>query len=97
MENILSQIKTKNVYYNLSVARLVEESLAKEAGILTNTGALLINTGKYTGRSPKDKYLVDTKAVHNNIAWGSVNRPISKDKFDKIKKEMIKYLTNKDI
>ena len=97
MENLLSQIKTKNVYFNLSVARLVEESLNKNAGVLTKTGALLINTGKYTGRSPKDKYLVDTKAVHNNIAWGSVNRPISKENFDKIKKEMIKYLTNKDI
>ena len=97
MENILSQIKSNNIYFNLTVARLIEDSLLKKSGVLTNTGALLINTGKYTGRSPKDKYLVDTKRVHNNISWGSVNRPISKEKFDKIKKEMIKYLTDKDV
>ena len=97
MENILSKIKTKNIYYNLSVARLIEESLTKKSGILTDTGAILIKTGKYTGRSPKDKYIVDTKKVHDNIAWGNVNRPISKEKFEIVKKEMIKYLTNKDV
>ena len=95
--NILNNIKAKNVYRNLSVPRLVEDALIKGEGILTSRGALSVKTGKYTGRSPKDKYIVDTKSVHDNISWGSVNRPISKEKFETIKKEMCAFLKNKNI
>ena len=97
MEDILKNLKSKNIYRNLSVSRLVEDALSNCEGILTNTGALLIMTGKYTGRSPKDKFIVDTPAIHNDISWGSVNRPIDRKVFDVIKNEMKKYMTNKNI
>src|SRR5699024_812584 len=54
-------------------------------------------TGKYTGRSPDDKYIVDTPAVHDDIAWGSVNRPMTKEAFDSIKSKMLAYLQNRTL
>lgn len=88
---------TGKVYRNLEVARLVEESLKRDEGILMNTGALATTTGKYTGRSPKDKFIVDTADIHDKIAWGSVNVAISEDKYQNIKAKMFAYLQNKDL
>ena len=64
------------VYRNLEPASLVEHALAAGEGKLSDTGALVVYTGKYTGRSPDDKFIVDTPEVHDNIDWGKVNRPI---------------------
>ena len=97
MEDHLSKISAKNVFKNLSVAVLVEEAIKRNEGTLTETGALLIKTGKYTGRSPKDKYIVDSESVHDNIAWGSVNVPIKRETFDNIKNQIIDYLKDKDV
>ena len=69
---------TKEIYRNLPVAILTEKALARGEGTLSNTGALVVKTGKYTGRSANDKFIVDTPAVHDEIAWGKVNRPIDK-------------------
>ena len=88
---------TGKIYRNLEVARLVEESLKRGEGILMNTGALAVTTGKYTGRSPKDKFIVDTTDVHDKIAWGSVNVAISEDKYQNIKNKMFAYLQQKDL
>ena len=85
------------VYRNLCHAELVEKAIMRGEGKLTDKGALLVNTGKYTGRSPKDKFIVDSEAVHDNISWGSVNRPISRDVFNSIKNDMIEYLNNKEV
>jgi phosphoenolpyruvate carboxykinase (ATP) len=87
----------KNVYRNLSPARLVEESLKRGEGMLSDNGALCITTGKYTGRSPNDKFIVDTESVHNKIAWGKVNVPTSREKFDRIYSKVTAYLQNRDI
>lgn len=85
------------VHYNLTSPQLVEIALKNGEGVLSDTGALVVNTGKYTGRSPDDKYIVDTPAVHNDIAWGSVNKPMSKENFDIIKNKMLAYLQNRDL
>ncbi len=66
------------VYRNLTAPQLVERALKNGEGVFRDTGALVVNTGKYTGRSPDDKYIVDAPAVHDDIAWGSVNRPMTK-------------------
>ena len=60
MKDFLGEIKAKNVFKNLEPAVLVEEAIKRGEGLLTETGALLVKTGKYTGRSPKDKYVVDS-------------------------------------
>ena len=70
-------IGPKAVYRNLSPAQLTEAALRLGEGSLSNTGALVVTTGKYTGRSPKDKFIVDTESIHNDIAWGKVNRLIT--------------------
>ena len=59
------------IYRNLTPAQLIEYALTKGEGVLSSTGALVVTTGKYTGRSPKDKYIVDTPGIHNKIAWGN--------------------------
>lgn len=93
----LGIINLKEIHRNLSVPQLVSASLKNNEGVLSSTGALVVNTGKYTGRSPDDKFIVDTPAVHNDIAWGKVNVPISKEKFDGIYRRMTAYLQNREI
>ena len=85
------------VYRNLAPARLVEIALARGEGTLSDTGALVVKTGKYTGRSPDDKFIVDTPAIHKEIAWGAINRPIEKAKYEAIKAKMLAYLQNKEL
>ena len=85
------------VYRNLDPAQLTEAALRRGEGKLCKTGALVVTTGKYTGRSPDDKFIVDTPAIHDDIAWGKVNRPISREKFDSIKNKALAYLERKEI
>mgnify|MGYP000895434759 FL=1 len=93
----LGIVNPKAVYRNLTPAQLTEAAVIRGEGKLSNTGALVTKTGKYTGRSPKDKFIVDTPAVHDDIAWGNVNVPIEKPKFDAIKAKVVAYLQNREI
>ncbi|MBR1971541.1 MAG: phosphoenolpyruvate carboxykinase (ATP) [Clostridia bacterium] len=93
----LGIIAPKAVYRNLTPAELTEHALRRGEGKLSKTGALVVTTGKYTGRSPKDKFIVDTPAVHDEIAWGKVNVPISKEKFDAIKGKVAAYLQGREV
>ena len=87
----------KAVYRNLGPAQLTEAALRRGEGKLSNTGALVVTTGKYTGRSPNDKFIVDTPAVHDDIAWGKVNRPISREQFASIKGKMAAYMQGREV
>lgn len=93
----LGIINPKQVYRNLPAPKLVEFALKREEGVLSDTGALVVETGKYTGRSPDDKFIVDTEGVHDKIAWGNINRPIDREKFDRIKDKMTAYLQDRDV
>lgn len=90
-------MNAKAVYRNLSPAVLTEKALQRGEGVLSDTGALVVKTGKYTGRSAQDKFIVDTPDVHDQIAWGKVNVPISREKFNAIKAKVIAYLQNREI
>jgi phosphoenolpyruvate carboxykinase (ATP) len=85
-----------NVYTQLSVPRLVEKVLTRKEGILTSTGAIQAETGKYTGRSPKDKFIVEEPSTMDKIDWGNVNQPISMEAFDNLYHKVIHYLEEKD-
>lgn len=87
----------KNIYRNLSSSKLIEESIKRGEGSLTNSGALNINTGKYTGRSPYDRYIVDDESIHNDINWGKTNIPMNAEVFEGIYLRLLAYLQNKDI
>lgn len=69
-------------YRNLPAARLIEESLKRDEGLLADSGALAVETGKFTGRSPKDKFLVREASSEADIDWGGINQPIEEDTFD---------------
>lgn len=88
---------TGKVHYNLGAAALVEEALKRGEGILTDTGALSIKTGKYTGRSPDDKFIVDTPEDHDHVNWGDVNRPMSVDAYNALKERIMTYLGDKEL
>lgn len=85
------------VHYDLSPAQLVEKALERKEGILSDTGAFIITTGKYTGRSPDDKFIVDTPDVHKFIGWGDINRAVSKETFIKLYEKVLAYLQNREI
>lgn len=87
----------KAVYRNLTPAQLTEFAIKRGEGKLSKTGALVVTTGKYTGRSPKDKFIVDTPAVHNEIAWGKVNVAITREKFNSIRDKIVNYLNGKEV
>jgi len=93
----LGIINPSAVYRNLSPAVLVEKALARGEGKLNSTGALCVNTGKYTGRSPNDKFIVDSQGVHDDIAWGKVNVPTTQEIFDALYEKMVAYLQNREI
>lgn len=93
----LGILNPKAVYRNLTPAQLTEAALRRGEGTLSNTGALVVKTGKYTGRSAQDKFIVDSEGVHNDIAWGKVNKPISQEKFDALYSKVVAYLQNREI
>ena len=86
-----------NAYWNLSPAELVEESVMMGQGVLTNTGALAVDTGKFTGRSPKDRFVVKDASTEHSVDWGEVNIPFSSEKFDQLYGKMQAYLQNRDV
>ena len=93
----LGIIAPKAVYRNLEPAVLVEKALERGEGTLSNSGALVVTTGAYTGRSPNDRFVVDTPDVHDLIDWGSVNVPVSQEVFDGIFDRMTAYLQQRDV
>lgn len=86
-----------NAYWNLSPAELVEETIMQGQGILTNTGALAIDTGEFTGRSPEDRFIVCDDLTENSVWWGEINKKFSADKFDALYNRMRAYLSNRDV
>ncbi len=85
------------VTVDASPAELVEMAIGRGEGKLASTGCLAVTTGAYTGRSPEDRFIVDTPDVHENIAWGSVNKPLSIARFQKIREEVVAYLSERRV
>ncbi|SFA91949.1 phosphoenolpyruvate carboxykinase (ATP) [Lentibacillus halodurans] len=85
-----------HIQTNLAVPQLVEKILSRNEGVLSATGAVCATTGKYTGRSPNDKYIVRDDACEQLIDWGDVNQSIDEASFDKLLKKVTAYLHDKD-
>src|SRR6516162_3133747 len=87
----------KSVQRNLSTPKLVEAALRNGEAVLSSRGALVSETGKRTGRSPKDKFTVKDAITADKVAWGSVNLPFSSEKFDALYDRVVEYLSGKQI
>lgn len=86
-----------NVYWNMLPAKLVEDTLIAKTGKLSDTGALAIDTGEFTGRSPKDRFVVCDAKTENTVWWGDINFKFASEKFDALYNKMTQYLDGKDI
>jgi phosphoenolpyruvate carboxykinase (ATP) len=82
---------------NRSSAELVEDAIRAGEGLLAADGPLVVRTGKHTGRSPQDKFIVDEPTSHDKIWWGEVNRPISQANYDRLRARLVAYCAEKDL
>ena len=85
----LNQIN--EVHRNLTVESLIEETVKNGEGIIGPRGVSIVDTGKFTGRSPKDKYIVDEASSSDKIWWGSVNKKIDESIFDELYESVTDY------
>lgn len=85
-------LKTENIHYQLTPEELVMHNLQREEGVLNDTGALVISTGEFTGRSPKDKFTVNDEITADTVNWNEFNIPIEPKYFDIIYKKVMDYL-----
>ena len=90
-------ITPSKIYRNLSVEKLVETSVQKNEGFVTSTGSLSVKTGKYTGRSPQDRYIIYDELTHNTIDWGKINKQFPAEKFEKIFQKMKKSVEGQEL
>ncbi len=95
----LEKYKLKNVtpQWNLSFKELQKITVAKGMGKETSNGTLAINTGKFKGRSPQDRFLVKDEYTKDRVWWGKINKPISPENFDRLYDEVANYLSNKEV
>jgi phosphoenolpyruvate carboxykinase (ATP) len=75
-------------HWNLGASALVEHAVQRREGHLSANGALVVRTGQYTGRSPKDKFLVRDELTEKNVQWGPVNQPVTEAQFNRIYSKM---------
>ena len=87
----------KNILWNLSVPCLYEEAVRRNEGVISYSGPIVINTTPFTGRTPKDRFIVKDSLTTNKVDWGKVNLPFDEEKFGILKKAILEYLQNKDL
>ena len=90
-------IKNSNVHYQLSPGELQDLTVKLGQGVEASSGALAINTGEFTGRSPLDRFIVKDSITQDKVWWGKVNIPFESSKFDALYDKVIKHLDGKDI
>lgn len=83
--------------WNLTPPELYEEAIENGEAVLTKDYALRVLTGKYTGRSPKDKFIVDQPSIHEDIDWGEINQPTDEEVFDNLFEKVTDYLSDKKL
>ena len=85
------------VHYQLTPSELIEHCVRLGQGVLSDKGALCINTGKFTGRSPLDRFIVKDGLTENTVDWNSINIPFSAEKFDSLEAKVAKYFDGKAV
>ncbi len=88
--------ETTDIHYQLLPENLVEQAILKGQGVLNDTGALCINTGEFTGRSPQDKFIVKDAITQDTVHWNNFNIPIEESYFLQLKAKVLDYLGQKE-
>jgi len=95
--DFFDQLTQSNIHRNLNPAELVELALQRGEGNLTSTGALMTDTGEFTGRSPKDRFIVLDQLTKDSVWWGDINIPFEEKKFDSLLEKMKNGLKGKEL
>uniref|UniRef100_UPI0040476BBA phosphoenolpyruvate carboxykinase (ATP) n=1 Tax=Mariniflexile sp. TaxID=1979402 RepID=UPI0040476BBA len=90
-------IKNAKVKYQLTPEQLHEIAIEKGQGVEASSGALAVNTGEFTGRSPQDRFIVKDDITKDKVWWGNINIPFDADKFDSLYDKVTDYLSNKEV
>jgi len=85
------------VHWNLSPPELYEHALRRGEGRLADGGPIVVSTGRYTGRTPKDKYVVEEPASKDRVWWGAVNQPISEEHRASLRGSVVEYLSDREL
>ncbi len=88
---------TRAAHWNLGTPQLLERAIRDHEGILANGGAFAVKTGQFTGRSPKDKYIVQEKSTEHTVEWGPVNQPMTEAAFDRLHARMLKFWETQEV
>ena len=78
-------------YWNLGTAQLLEKAIQRHEGLLASGGAFVVRTGQFTGRSPRDKFVVMNEVTESNVNWGAVNQPMSEEHFQRLHSKMLAF------
>ena len=100
MKNVLvphAAVVGREVHRNLTVPALYEAAIRRAEGMIASGGALVVDTGKHTGRSPKDKFIVEEASSAASIWWGDTNRPISEERYDALRERVMAYLAEQEL
>ncbi|HET7676567.1 MAG TPA: phosphoenolpyruvate carboxykinase (ATP) [Candidatus Limnocylindrales bacterium] len=87
----------RSVKANLSPAALYEEAVRRGEGVIAAEGPLVVRTGKHTGRSPRDKFLVEEPTSAGNIWWGEINQSISEERYERLRARILDHLAGQDL
>ena len=90
-------IKNSKIKYQLSLEQLHNETIVRDQGKETSLGAVAINTGEFTGRSPNDRFIVKDIVTKNEVWWSDINLPFDPQKFENLYEKVVKYLSNKEV
>ncbi len=88
---------TEKIYWNLSIPALYEEAIKRNEGLSSKYGPIVVNTAPFTGRSPKDRFIVKESSCADKVWWGKVNQPFDEEKFHTLKKLVLEHLGKKDL
>ncbi|HVB14956.1 MAG TPA: phosphoenolpyruvate carboxykinase [Stellaceae bacterium] len=85
------------VHWNLTAPYLYEHAVRRSEGVLGLGGSFVVNTGRHTGRSPRDKYIVNDSGTKDAVDWGPINQPLDPARFDSLQQRMLAYLQGKEL
>src|SRR5579884_1730932 len=89
--------KVGAIHWNLNPAQLIEQAIVRGEGMLSDNGALVVRTGQFTGRSPKDKFIVRAASTESTVNWGPVNQPMSPENFDRLFARLVQFWEGKEV